>query len=82
MGTVGTSGNGEDEELWTTGQAAAFLRDLGITRRQVVRLISEGVIPAFQVGTGKWRRVRAADVRAFRREMLRQLETQQRTEGA
>lgn len=73
MDTSDTSGTGAIEEPWTTGQAAAYLQDLGIKRRQVTRLVDDGVLRAVQPGSGKWRRVSPASVRAYRAWLLEQL---------
>ena len=80
MDTSGAADTSGEEELWTTGQAAAYLKDLGIKPRQVARMVSSGDLPGVQLGAGKWRRVRAADVRALRKEMLDTLATRQRKE--
>lgn len=52
----------------TSGQAAELL---GISRTYLVRLVEEGRIPARMVGTH--RRLRAADVLAYRRERTERL---------
>ncbi len=69
-GTASTAGGGE---LWTTGQAADYLHDLGITRRQVSRMLDSGELKGIRRASGTWRRVRAADVRAYRERLLSQL---------
>lgn len=70
---VDTSNTAGSEELWTTGRAAAYLKDLGINRRQVSRMLDAGELEGIQLGGGKWRKVRAASVRTYREQTLRQL---------
>lgn len=61
------------EEVWTTGQAAAYLKDLGVNRRQVYRMVEAGELPAIQRGGHKWHRIPARAVRAYRQALLAQL---------
>ncbi len=68
------SGTTDPNELWTTGQAAEHLRDLGYNRRMVARMVDAGEIPGIPRRSGVgWRRVPAAAIRAYRRSLLEQL---------
>lgn len=60
-------------ETWTTGQAAAYLMDLGVSRRKVRRLVDEGKLAAAATEPGEWARVSAESVRAYRKKLLAQL---------
>ncbi len=61
-------------ELWTTGQAADYLKDLGYNRRMVARMVDAGEIPGIPRRSGVgWRRVPASAIRAYRTWLLEQL---------
>jgi hypothetical protein len=75
VGTADTSDGAEhlSVELWTTGQAAEFLSDLGITRRQVSRMVASGELPAMRRAPGKWAHIPAGEVHKLRAALLAQL---------
>lgn len=56
---------GDPGELWTTGRAARELRDLGVSTKVVRAMVDAGELPGVQRGKEKWRKIRAADVRAL-----------------
>jgi hypothetical protein len=60
-------------EAWTTGQAADHLKDLGISRRQVSRMVASGELPAIRRAPRAWAHIPADAVRAYRRTLLAQL---------
>lgn len=57
-------------ETWTTGQAAAFLADLGVNRRKVRKLVDQGKLDAVKTEQGEWARVYVGSVKAYRRDRL------------
>lgn len=59
-------------ELWTTGQVATYLADLGISRKTVSQMINRGELAGLRRGPQKWARVPAAVARAYRRQILEQ----------
>jgi hypothetical protein len=72
------------ERTFTVGQAADYLNsrgpyaartgiDLGITRRQVSRMVDRGELPALQRDEHSWRRVPERALRAKRTELLARL---------
>ncbi len=67
---VGT--DDERVETWTTGQAAAYLADLGVSRRKVRNLVAAGKLDAVKTERGEWARVYVTSVKAYRRERLGQ----------
>jgi excisionase family DNA binding protein len=62
-----TDGSGTDE-LWTTGQAAAYLERWGISRRMVSQMVNDGVF-GFRRDEGKWARVPRAAVEQYAAEL-------------
>jgi len=70
---VDTSGEPEKVETWTTGKAAEYLADLGVSRRKVRSLTEDGDPPTIRrlpAAPGEWARVLADDVREYRRRQL------------
>lgn len=57
-------------ETWTTGQAAAYLKDLGVSRRKVRQLVDAGKLDAVQTEPGEWARIYIESVKAYRRARL------------
>ena len=72
-----TDGTAADDELWTAGQAAAYLNaggvNLGITARHVTDLIKEGELSAVRHPARGWRRTPASGIRRLRFERLAEL---------
>lgn len=66
-----------DDELWTVGQAAAYLNaggvDLRFRPRRVTEMISRGELPGLQTHVQGWRRTPASAIRRLRAELLREL---------
>lgn len=67
-------GTAAEDELWTAGEAAAYLNaggvNLGFTPRRVTDMIKRGELAALQTHTGGWRRTPASGIRELRRAQL------------
>lgn len=70
-------GTAAEDELWTPGEAAAYLNaggvNLGFTPRRVTDMIKRGELTALQSHTGGWRRTPASGIRDLRRTLLSSL---------
>jgi hypothetical protein len=65
------------EELWTPGEAAAYLNagaiNLGFNPRRITDMIKRGELSAIQTHVNGWRRTPATGIRRLRAELLRDL---------
>lgn len=70
-------GTAAEDELWTPGEAAAYLNaggvNLGFTPRRVTDMIKRDELPAIQSHAGGWRRTPASGIRVLRRSLLASL---------
>lgn len=57
-------------ELWTTGQAADYLSDVGISRKRVSEMINNGELGGWRRSRQKWAKVPASVVREYKRKLL------------
>ncbi len=64
------SGTSDNDELWTTGRTAEYLRDLGISRRQVSAMLDSGELAGVRRAPRKWGKVWASSARAYRARLL------------
>lgn len=62
----------ETVQLWTTGEAAACLAVVGITRKQVARMVADKTLPSVKRGPGKWARIPEPAVLAYLEQALAQ----------
>lgn len=67
-------GTAAEDELWTPGEAAAYLNTggvhLGFTPRRVTAMIKRGELAGVQSHSGGWRRTPASGIRALRADQL------------
>lgn len=72
--TEQVDGTSSQDELWTPGEAAAYLNaggvNLGFTPRRVTDMIKRSELAAIQSHSGGWRRTPASGIRELRRAQL------------
>ncbi len=71
-----------EEETWTTGQVAEFLKPWGFSRKLISEMVNTGELPATRRHPGAWARVPARVVRAYAKALGTPTGTVQRRAGA